>query len=85
MTLAPCAVIVAPPALLPVFDDAWKARCRSCRHHYDRDPMVPMACRHPYSVRRRGAVPMLYGCGDARFTEYGGKCGPDALLWEAVA
>ena len=50
-------------------------RCDQCLH-CDRMPRVhPMTCRHP-------AYQQSIACQQARAD--GGKCGPDAVLWEPI-
>lgn len=81
MKLAPVANMVAAPARLPVFDDAWKARCRACRNFEAGEIGVTgasMLCRAVGSNNHKAA---LASCGDARLFE--GKCGPGAALWQA--
>ena len=78
------AEIVAEPFELPVFIDAWKAQCHTCRHlEMTTQPLgneVLRCRRHPLPSWGRGAIERSGYCIDARDD---GPCGPDASLWEA--
>ena len=76
MKTAPAGEIVAKPAMLPVFDDAWKAKCRSCKHLLAR-PNNAMRC----ALVRTGNNSKWIYCIDHR--EPGAACAPGAALWEA--
>ncbi len=80
MKLAPVATISIGPAVLPVFDDGWKARCMACANYRtggDKPTTAKMLCTEAQSRGGRG----LASCGDARGTH--GACGPTAMLWRA--
>lgn len=82
MKRAPVAVIVAAPASLPVFDDSWKAKCRTCasyRENREIPTQATMLCDHIDCVPRFGRASKV-SCGDAR--QAGAACGPGAKLWE---
>ena len=85
----PVAVMVAPPAVLPVFDDGWKQQCTTCKHILTSNGpsgntvmrcgvvYVPAGLEKRLWVKR--GLDRAY-CIDAR----DGACGPDAALWEAA-
>lgn len=83
---APVSVHRFAHALLPVFDDGWKAACRSCEHFAEGQIHAgigaSMLCMLAGSVRalRPGNTA---SCGDARSVR--GLCGPDAKLRVAKA
>lgn len=81
MDVAPVATIIAPPAALPVFDDTWKARCKSCRHYRPGTITRTGATMRCVKADHKRSAGGLTSCGDAR--SEGGQCGPDARLWEA--
>jgi hypothetical protein len=75
---APVAVMVAKPFELPVFDDSWKAKCRTCVGL----ELVPnpggstaMHCSRAVQHNYNNGLP----CIAAR--EEGSNCGPKAALW----
>ena len=84
----PVATMVATPAILPVFDDSWKAKCISCKHvvfETQKDGNQMLRCAQVLAKtgmeramwERRG-IDRMY-CIDARE----GECGQEAALWES--
>lgn len=87
--MKPVAVMVAPPAVLPVFDDGWKQQCLACRH------VVATVTAVGNTVMRCDAVRVVSGLEGRMWAKRGldraycidardGACGSDARLWEAV-
>jgi hypothetical protein len=86
MKWRPAVQVVMEPARLPVFDDSWKPKCRTCTHfdertHFDstgRKDSTSMCC----TVTGWVTPTKPLNCITAR--EEGGVCGPDATRWEAA-
>lgn len=64
---------------LPIFDEKWKAKCKTCRHLDSSHPdgAEVMRC----SVVRKPSKKTPMYCIDAR--DPGGECGPSARRWQA--
>jgi hypothetical protein len=71
---APVAAIVFTPAVLPVFDDSWKTKCRTCVWFRPQSSGA-LHCASTEIPGYSNGVP----CIAAR--EEGNECGPNARLW----
>lgn len=76
MRTAPVAVIQFAPAVLPVFDPSWKAKCRTCSGFSD--VATGMRCTTVVPEAQDWSRKWLVYCIEARE----GECGPEAKLWE---
>jgi hypothetical protein len=86
MRWAPVATWRIAPAVLPVFDDSWKAECRTCSHL--RALTRSERARSYYTIMHCAALGEPHrnnplSCIDARAE--GGACGPDADLHRPAA
>ena len=79
--MRPVALMVAAPAMLPVFSPTWRQQCKRCRHVevvLEGGGNEVLRCRHPSVPATTRAVPAY--CIDAREAQ----CSPLAALWEAA-
>lgn len=88
LKVSPVAVLVARPAVLPVFDDAWKTKCRACAHFEEsaiETTGATMICNAVIGRGQRRKSTGKQGPGSCGYARVEGGCGPAASLFKPKA